>query len=93
MLFVSAGRLPLKFVKVVGKDGVDCIHLVPDKDRWQIFCEYGNELSSGIKCLEFLDSLRNSTSQVGFCSKLELKMSRVSLGVWRIEYTISVNND
>jgi hypothetical protein len=33
------------------------------------------------------------TSQVGLYCKLELKMNRVSLGVWRIEYLISVTND
>jgi len=36
-LFVSVGRLPLKFVKEVGRAGVDCIRLVPDRDKWQTF--------------------------------------------------------
>jgi hypothetical protein len=33
----------------------DWMELAEDRDRWRCACEYGNELSSSIKCGEFLD--------------------------------------
>ena len=35
------------------------IDLAEDRDRWRGCCECGNELSGSIKCLEFLNQMRN----------------------------------
>jgi hypothetical protein len=47
-----------KYVKEVGYKGVCWIKLAHDKEKWQAFCEHGNEPWGSIKYGEFLDYLR-----------------------------------
>jgi len=39
-------------LKDVGCEGMDCMDLAQDRNRW---CEWGNEPPGSIKCGEFLD--------------------------------------
>jgi hypothetical protein len=39
----------------IGWGGVDWMYLAVDRDQWWALCEYGNESSGSINCLEIFE--------------------------------------
>ena len=53
----------------MGQEGLYCINLEKDMNKWKGYCEHSNETVYSIKCGEFPHELRKCQLLTGFCDK------------------------